>query len=172
MAANADLTEQDADTCLLPLREARRADLIEPLFTAAAQHQPLSPAGLRVLGLAQEAEGKLPAARTTLESAFSADPHSVAILEDLTRVAKAAHDDEGALGYLGHARALQPDNAALAFEFGTICVHMGLFAEARKAIGEALRISPDNPDYNLEMGLVVSFSEDPSQVASLSQAVP
>jgi cytochrome c-type biogenesis protein CcmH/NrfG len=40
---------------------------------------------------------------------------------------------------------------------------MGLYAEARKAIAEALRLAPDNPEYNLGMGLVVSFSEDPSQ---------
>ena len=44
-----------------------------------------------------------------------------------------------------------------------ICVRMGLFAEARKAIGEALRLDPDNADYNLGMGIVVSFSADPSQ---------
>lgn len=163
LASNPDLTEQDADTCLGTLRIARRADLIEPLFAAAAIHQALSPAGLRILGLAQEAEGKLPAARATLESAFVVQPDSVAILEDLTRVAKAQHDYEGALGYLGHARALAQTNASLAFEFGTICVRMGLFAEARKALGEALKLAPDDPAYNLEMGMVISFSEDPSQ---------
>jgi tetratricopeptide (TPR) repeat protein len=40
---------------------------------------------------------------------------------------------------------------------------MGLYGEARKAIADALKISPDNADYNLGMGLVVSFSEDPAQ---------
>jgi len=163
LAANPDLTEQDADTCLPALRDAHRADLIEPLFAAVASQQALSPAGLRILGLAQEAEGKLQPARATLENAFAADSRSVLILEDLTRVAKAANDNEGALGYLAHARDLQPDNPALPYEFGVICVRMGLFAEARKAIAEALRLAPDDPDYNLGMGMVVSFSEDPSQ---------
>ncbi len=163
LAANPDLTEQDADTCLPALRAARRADLIEPLFAAAASHQALSPAGLRILGLAQEAEGKLQAARATLESAFAADGKSVVLLEDLTRVAKTANDYEGALGYLAHARDLAPDNPALPYEFGVICVRMDLFAEARKAIAEALRLAPDNSEYNLGMGIVVSFSEDPSQ---------
>jgi len=163
LAANPDLTEQDADTCLPALRAARRADLIEPLFAAVAGHQLLSPAGLRILGLAQEAEGKLQPARATLENAFAADSRSVTILEDLTRVAKAANDNEGALGYLAHARDLQPDNPGLRYEFGVICVRMDLFAEARKAIAEALRLAPDDPDYNLGMGTVVSFSEDPSQ---------
>ncbi len=163
LIANADLTEQDADTCLPALRAAHRGDLIESLFAAAAAHQPLSPSGIRMLGLAQEAEGKLSAARSTLEAAFAANPSSVEVLIDLTRVAKAAGDDKGALGYLAHARDLSPGDAALPYEFATICVHMGLYAEARKALTEALRLAPDNPDFNLGMGMVVSFSEDPSQ---------
>ena len=163
LAANPNLTEQDADTCLPELRGAHRADLIETLFAAAASHQALSPAGLRILGLAQEAEGKLQPARATLENAFAGDGKSVLVLEDLTRVSKAANDNEGALGYLAHARDLDPGNPALAYEFGVICVRMALFAEARKAIAEALRLAPNDPDYNLGMGMVVSFSEDPSQ---------
>ncbi len=98
-----------------------------------------------------------------MESAFAANDKSVEILEDLTRVAKAANDNQGALGYLAHARDLQPANAALPYEFGAICVRMGLYAEARKAITEALRLDPDNADYYLGMGMVVSFSEDPSR---------
>ena len=163
MENNPDLTEQDADTCLNGLRTARRADLIEQLLGAAATHQSLSPDGLRVLGLAQEADGKLPDARTTLENAFTANPSSVGILEDLARVAKAAGDNKGALGYIAHARDLQPQNDSLAYEFAVICVRMGLLAEARKALTEALHLAPNNPDYNLGMGIVVSFSADPSQ---------
>jgi tetratricopeptide (TPR) repeat protein len=157
------LTEPDADTCIPMLRAARRADLIEMLLTAAQTHQALSPEGLRVLGLAQEAEGQLQLARATLEKAFSAKDTSVEILEDLTRVARAANDNKGALGYLAHARDLAPNNAHLPYEFGAICVRMGLYAEARKAIAEALRLDPDNADFNLGMGMVVSFSSDPAQ---------
>ena len=163
LAANPDLTELDADTCIPMLRGARRADLIGTLLTAAQTHQPLSPEGLRVLGLAQEAEGQLQPARATLEKAFAARDTSVEILEDLTRVARAANDNQAALGYLAHARDLAPNNAALAYEFGAVCVRMGLYAEARKAISGALRLEPDNAEYNLGMGVVVSFSTDPSQ---------
>ena len=163
MAANPDLTEPDATTCIPALRAARRADLIDTLLTAAQTHQALSPEGLRVLGLAQEAEGQLQLARATLEKAFAAKDTSVAILEDLTRVARAANDNQAALGYLAHARDLAPNNAALPYEFGAVCVRMGLYAEARKAIAEALRLDPDNADYNLGMGMVVSFSSDPAQ---------
>jgi tetratricopeptide (TPR) repeat protein len=163
LATNADLTEGDVDTCLPSLRAARRADLIEMLLESSAGHTPLSPQGLRVLGLAEEANGKFKEARATLESGFAASSASATILEDLTRVAKADGDYQGALGYLAHARDLEPNNAELPYEFGAICVRMGLLAEARKAIAEALRLKPDNARYNLGMGIVVSFSEDPSQ---------
>jgi tetratricopeptide (TPR) repeat protein len=162
MENNPDLTEQDADTCLPSLRLARRADLIETLFSSAAARHPLSPAGLRILGLSQEAQGKLQPARATLESAFAAAP-SPDILDDLARVAQAAGDNQGALGYIAHARDLQPQNASLAFEFAAVCVRMGLFAEARKALTDALRLDPNNAGYNLAIGIVLSFSADPSQ---------
>lgn len=163
LAANPDLSEPDADTCIAPLRTARRADLIATLLTAVQTRQALSPQGLRVLGLAQEAEGQLQQARSTLERAFASNNTSVEILEDLSRVARTANDNQAALGYLAHARDLAPNNAALPYEFGAVCVRMGLYAEARKAIAEALRLDPDNADYNLGMGIVVSFSADPSQ---------
>ena len=137
--------------------------MIDALLSAAAARQPLSPQGLRTLGLAQEAQGKLDVARATLENAFSADPKSVVLLEDLSRVAQAAGDYKGALGYIAHARDLEPDNAHLVYEFGTICARMGLLGEARKANAEALKLDPENADYNLGMGTIVSFSSDPSQ---------
>lgn len=163
LAANPDMTEQDATLCLPALRAAHRADLIETIFTAIANRHPLSASGLRILGLAQEAEGKFQLARATLESAFVLDAKSATVLVDLTRIAEAVNDHEGALGYLAHARELQPTDASLPYEFGVICLKMGLYGESRKAIAEALKLDPGNPEYNLGMGTVVSFSEDPSQ---------
>jgi tetratricopeptide (TPR) repeat protein len=163
LAANPDLTEQDANSCLPALRAAHRADLIESIFAAAASRQPLTSSGLRILGLSQEAEGKLEQARATLESSFAADSKSGAVLVDLTRIAETTKDYQGALGYLAHARELQPADASLPYEFGTICLKLGLYAESRKAIAEAVRLAPDNPEFNLGMGTVVSFSQDPSE---------
>jgi len=163
LAANPGLTEQDAMTCLPALRAAHRADLIETIFVAAAGRHLLSAAGLRILALAQEAEGKLEQARTTLEQAFAADSAATIVLVDLTRVAKAAKDYQGALGYLAHARELAPADASLPYEFGVICLKMGLLGEARKAIEQAIKLAPENPEYNLGMGTVLSFLHDPSE---------
>ena len=162
LARNPDLTEQDADACLPALRSARRADLVDELFSSVNKTHPLTPAGQRILGLAFEAEGRLDQARTTLESAFAAGDQSVAVLVDLARVAKNAGDNTGALGYLAHARAIDPKDPDLAYEFGVVCLRMNLYAESRKAISEALALSPNNPDYNFAMGTLASFSDDPS----------
>ena len=163
LAANEDLTEQDAMIILPALRTARRADLIEMIFSAAGSRHQLSPSGLRILGLAQEAEGKLGEARATLERAYAADTSSVSPLIDLARIADAEKDYRGALGYLAHARDLQPQDPALPYEFGVICSKMNLLEEARKAIGDAVKLAPDNPDYNFGMGMVASFGHDPTE---------
>jgi tetratricopeptide (TPR) repeat protein len=97
---------------------------------------------LRILGLAQEGEGKLELARGTLERAFARSNASIPILVDLTRIAKTSKDYQGALGYLAHARELQPGNAEFAYEFGVLCIRMGLLAESRKAMQEAVKLSP------------------------------
>jgi len=163
LASSPDLTEQDADACLPALLSARRADLIEEIFKAVASLHPLSFAGLRTYGLALEAEGRLADARIQLEQAYSADPSSVSVLEDLARVAHAEKDNLGALGYLAHARDLEPANPGLAYQFGTICVEMGLYEESRKAFDEAVKLAPDHAEYNLSLGQVISYSDDPSQ---------
>jgi tetratricopeptide (TPR) repeat protein len=160
LRANPDLTEADADTCLAALQKARRADLIEQLFANVPNP---SPEGMRILGLAQEANGKLNDARTTLEAAFSKSNNSVVLLEDLARIARTQKDSNGALGYLAHARDLAPNDPQLPYDFAAVCLGLRLFGEARKALGDAVRLAPENPDYNLAMGLVVSYSSDPSQ---------
>ena len=161
LAANPDLTEEDANSCLPQLRAARRADLIETLFDAIAKRQPLSAAGLRILGLAQEANGELKEARATLENAYAADTRSAVVLVDLARVAEATKDYEGALGYLAHARDMQPADASLPYEFGVICLKLNLYGEAQRALGQALKLDPENPQYNYELGVVTSLSNDP-----------
>ena len=163
MAANPNLTEEDAMSVLPALRAAHRADLLDVLFTAADKQKPLSAGGLRILGLAEEAEGKPEQARATLERVFAMNPSDAAPLVDLTRIAVESKDYRGALGYLAHARALRPDDASLAYEFGVICLKLDLLGEATRAMGEAVRLAPDNPDYNFGMGTLSSFAQDPSQ---------
>lgn len=164
LTSNPSESEVDANACLAGLRKAHRADLIDRLYTSAAAHAPLSPQAQRVLGLAQEAEGKLTAARSTLEAAFTAfEGKNPALLVDLTRVAEALGDHKAALGYLAHARDLSPTDPELPYEFGAISLRLGLYGEARKALEESLRLAPDDPSSNFALGLVISYSADPTQ---------
>jgi tetratricopeptide (TPR) repeat protein len=162
LAGHPELTEADAMEVLPALQSAHRADLAVLILAAAAERGPLSPAGLRNLGLAQESAGELREARNTLERAFAADTKSTAVLMDLARVARAAKDYQGALGYLAHARDLQPADASLPYYFGLVSLELNLLGESRKAFGEAVRLAPDNPDYNFAMGVVSSFAQDPT----------
>lgn len=162
MAANPKLSEQDAVFVLPSLRAARRADLIDSLFTAANARAPLSADGMRVLGLAKEAEGKPAEATAALERAFALDDTKVAPLIDLTRIALAGEQYKQALGYLAHARALKPNDAAFAYNYGQICLKLNLLGEARRAMSEAVKLAPDSPEYNLAMGVVASHAQDAS----------
>lgn len=162
MVANPKLSEQDAVFVLPSLRADRRADLIDSLFTAANERAPLSADGMRVLGLAKEAEGKPAEATAALEHAFALDGSQVAPLVDLTRIALAGKQYEKALGYLAHARALKPDDAVFAYDYGRICLQLNLLGEARRAMSEAVKLNPNSPEYNFAMGVIASQAQDAS----------
>jgi tetratricopeptide (TPR) repeat protein len=161
LAARADLTESNVMDTIPTLLAAHRGDLADVLISAVASHQALSATGLRMLGLAQEAEGRLPAAQSTLERAFAVDSSSTAILVDLARVAEARKDYESALGYL--ARDIDPKDANLPYRFGATCLKMTLLAESRKAFTEAVHMDPGNADYNFALGTVTAFAQDPTE---------
>jgi Flp pilus assembly protein TadD len=163
LAANSDSTEQNVLDILPALLAGGRGDLAETILAAIAERHPLSAEGLRAEGLAQEAQGKLKPARSTLELAYAKDPSSMVMLVDLSRVAGAANDYQGALGYLAHARDLQPGDATLPYQFGAICLKLNLLGEARKAFGEAVNLAPENPQYNLAMGTISSYAQDPTE---------
>lgn len=161
MIANPKLSERDAVFVLPSLRAARRADLIDSLFTAANEGTPLSANGMRVLGLAKEAQGQPAEATAALERAFALDDTQVAPLVDLTRIALADKEYTKALGYLAHARALKPNDAEFAYQYGRICLTLNLLGEARRAMSEAVKLAPDSPEYNLAMGIIATEAQDP-----------
>lgn len=163
LVAHPDLTEADAIQILPVLQTAGHSDLAVQLLTAAEARVPLSPLGLRSLGMAQESAGNLSDARSALERAFAADPASVTVLVDLARVAHSQKDYQGALGYLAHARDISPADARLPYYFGLVCLDLGLLGESRKALEQAVQLAPENPDYNFAMGTVSSFAEDATQ---------
>jgi tetratricopeptide (TPR) repeat protein len=163
-----DLAELDVLT-ILPALAGRRDDLALRLLEGLRSRGLASADGLQRLGAAYETAGPLDAARETLEAAAAARPESTAILMDLARVAQKAGDRRGALGYLAHARDLDPKDARIHFLFGMICVELDLGVEAYNSLKQAAALDPGNAATNYAMGAVSLHRRDPSEAVPYFQ---
>jgi tetratricopeptide (TPR) repeat protein len=160
-----DLTEGDV-VAILPQVDKQDESLAVRILQGLVNRQLAGPDGLSRLGSFYERQGKLPRAREVLERAEQAGPPSVEILSELARVAYQQHDREGALGYLAHARDLEPQNAGVHFFFGVICIELNLPLDARKSLDEAVRLDPENAYYNYALGSVALYGRDPDRALS------
>ncbi len=79
---------------------------------------------------------------------------------ELAQIAHDQQDHKGALGYLAHARDLQPEDAGIHFFFGMVCVEMDLPLEAKEALQKAVNLAPDRPYYNYALGAVLLTDKD------------
>jgi len=163
LATNPDFSEADVQQALPGLIVGKREDLIISLLETLQKHQALFPEMMRTLGLAYERAGKLIEARAALEKSITKEDLSVALLLELTRVAHKQRDYQGALGYLAHARDLEPKNAKLHYYFGLVCVDLNLVAEARNSFEKAVQLEPENAAYNYAMGATSAFRHDPAE---------
>ena len=163
LMAAPDFSEADAQQALLGLLPGKRDDLIVSLLESVQRRQQLGPALLPALGSAYERMNRLAEARATLEKSFGEGKSSVALLMELARVAHLQKDNQGALGYLAHARDLEPGKAILHYYFGVVCVDLNLIAEARNSFEKAVQLEPENPDYNYAMGAASAFRHDPAE---------
>jgi len=155
LSAAGDLTEADVLPILPALHEHRADDLATRLLEALAQRGLSSKMGLQALAGLEENQGRLKEARESLEKDLQLEPPSVPVLTRLAKLAYQTGDLEGALGYLAHARDLEPRNAAIQFFFGMVCIELKLPPEARQSLKEAVRLSPDNPYYHYALGAVL-----------------
>ena len=156
-------SEADAQQALLGLIPGKRDDVTVALLEGLQKHQPLPAPLLRILGLAYERTNRLADARAALEKSFEQGNPSVALLVELTRIARLQKDYQAALSYLGHARELEPENANLHYYFGVVCLDMNLVAEARNSFEEAVKLEPENAEYNYAMGAASAFRHDPAE---------
>lgn len=159
---NPDFSEPDAQQILTPLQKAKRPELIISLLENLQSRHVLSTAMLHSLGLAYESAGKLTEARATLEQFVESGNVSVATLFELARVAHEQKDYKGSLGYLAHARGIEPENPSVHYSFGLVCLDLDLVAEARNSFEKALKLKPEEPSYNYAMGATSLFRHDPA----------
>jgi tetratricopeptide (TPR) repeat protein len=102
-------------------------------------------------------------ARAVLERAVSIGGATVPLLVDLARVTDKLPDHQEALGYLAHARDLEPANANVHFLFGIVCVELNLGSEAYESLKKAVALAPDAPLVNYAMGAVSMHRHEPSE---------
>lgn len=154
-----DLTEADVLSAAPALVKLKREDLAARLLEGLAARRLASAESLRQLAILHEAGGRLAEARRTFDEAAKAGGTvTTPMLLDLARVAYKQKDWEGALGYLAHARDLEPANAGIHFFFGVVAIEMDLPVEAEKSLREAVKLDPQQPYYNYALGAVIAGS--------------
>jgi len=166
LARAPDLTDDDAATVFPVVKSPKTAPLVAILVEALDARKLASVPSLRQLAVAYERLNRPADARKVLERVAVLEPQNAEHLIELARLAYLLRDKEGALGYLGHARDLTPNDAQVHFLFGMIAAEMDLPVEARRSLGRALALDPHNPKYNYAMGTIALSSRD------VSSAIP
>ena len=166
LANEADFREADFESMHGPIDEPKGAGVLEVLAEGLDTRGLAGKVTLQRLAVAYEQLKRPVDARKTLERVAVLDPWNSAHLLELARLAEDANDHEGALGYLAHARDLEPNNARIHFLFGAIAGEMNLPIEAKQSLDKALAIDPDNPNYNYAMGSVILQTRDAATASS------
>lgn len=158
-----DLTEADVVSVLPRVGTSHREDLSVRLLEGLASRNLASPSSLQQLAQVYKKQKRWDSARSTLEKVAQTKGNFVPVLLDLAFVANEQGDRKGALGYLAHARDLEPQNAAIHFFFGMVCVEENLAQEAYTSLKKALSLNPNNPYYNYAFGAVALQRRDPRE---------
>lgn len=160
LAARADLSEQDWKGVAAAFAAPRSAPIVVILGENLESRNANGLESLRSLAIAYEQLQRPQDARKVLERLAALDPKNTSHLLELARLADAAKDYEGALGYLGHARDLRRDDPQIHFLFAKVAMEMNLPVEARASLERALSLDSKNPVYNYAMGFVILGTRD------------
>jgi tetratricopeptide (TPR) repeat protein len=155
LLGSADFSETDVLSILPILAAASRHEIAARLLEGLGRMGRHSFETRYQLGLTYQKLRKLTEARAAMESAFQERPGEARILVNLAQIAHEQKDLKGALGYLAHARDLEPENADIHFFFGIVSVEMDLPLEAKSSLLEAVRLAPDRPFSRYALGSVL-----------------
>lgn len=163
MLASPELAEADVLTALPAAEKLTDPALSALMLEELARRKLASPESMHRLGLVYERQKKFAEARAALDQATAGQPNSVTLLTELARVAYQQRDFTGALGYLAHARDLEPENSGVHFFFGMVAVELDLPLEARHSLEQAVRLAPNNAFANYALGAVAVQGRVPSE---------
>ncbi len=164
-----DLTEADVVSILPVFSLHPQDELEERLLVGLANRQLASAGALHQLASVYERRKKFGLARSTLEQVAQRDSVSASLLMELARIAYKQEDYKGTLGYLAHARDLEPQNPAIHFFFGMVCVTLDLPQDAYDSLKKAVSLNSSNPYYNYALGAVTVQRKDPSEAVPYFQ---
>ncbi len=162
LARHPDLTAADVAAVMPALERAKAPAVLREMLQALDTRGLATAAHRQRLAALLSQEGRFADARAVLERAAAAGV-TVPLLTDLARAAYKGGDPKGALGYLAHARSLEPADANVHFLFGMMCVELELGREAYDALKRAVELEPDNALVNYAMGAVATHRHDPSE---------
>jgi tetratricopeptide (TPR) repeat protein len=155
LLAHSDLSGQDLLPVLTALSRHRVDDFAVQFLESIAMRGMASVEAKQLLADLYESRGRYRDAQKMLEQVQQTAPSSGQILFQMGRIAYREGDREGALGFLAHARELEPGNAATHFFFGMICVELNLLPDAKKSLEEAVRLNSANTYYIYALGSVL-----------------
>ena len=156
-----DLVEADVITVVPALLAHRQTGLVIGLLAGLDLRGLASPKTLHQLGLLYEEQGDLEPARAALEKLTqNREAVSASLLTDLARVAYKEKDLDAAIGYLAHARELDPENPAVQYFFGRVCLEKSYLEDAYVSLKKAADLNPDNASYNYAAGAVMMSRQD------------
>jgi tetratricopeptide (TPR) repeat protein len=154
LLSSQDLTEADLLPFLTLLGKHGEASTAVSLLQKLDQGSKLSSAGLRELALLYERSERLPEAKQALERVAQSATPTPSLLLDLARISHKQKDPQAALGYLGHARDLSPQDPQIHYLFGVLCAELDLSEDAYESFRKAAVLDGQNADYNLAAGAV------------------
>lgn len=163
LAAHSELTAADV-LAVMPAFEHLPDDEVPRQMLEALDRRGLASAdALQRLGAIHARHQRYREAVEVLERAAASAGPSVPILMDLARATDKLGNHEKALGYLAHARDLEPQNATVHFLFGIVCVELNLGSEAYESLKKAVALTPENALVNYAMGAVSMHRHEPSE---------
>ncbi len=163
LAGHPALTEGDVLAALPALPGTAGDEIAASMLDALDRRGLASTRSLRALAAIQLRGGRFGEARQVLERVAAAEGTSAPLLIELARTAIRVKDYEGALGYLAHARSLDPGSATVHFLFAMVCVEQNLGREAYESMQKAVELDPDNPLVNYAMGAIATNRHEPSE---------
>jgi tetratricopeptide (TPR) repeat protein len=163
LAVHPALTEADVLAALPALPGTEGDEIATSMLEALARRGLAAARSLRALAAIQVRAGRYGEARQALERVAAAEGASAPLLIELARTAIRLKDYEGALGYLAHARSLDPGSADVHFLFAMVCVEQNLGREAYESMKKAVELDPDNPLVNYAMGAIATNRHEPSE---------